>query len=363
MANVLNKVIAGRFYQVNAGFFLLLFLLLFGITSGHDTIMLHYGIMQAIMGSYGFLGAAMAVWGLYNFKCISFFLKETNRPENAFLFNLQALSGKEQLYLLLQCQFALYFPVLLYGGVTAFTGFKSLQIARACIFILYQLLMCAIGAAVYFYRLNNTWRKPAFSLPSFHIFRKKSASFYLIHFSLYNRKGTFVAIKLFSLLLLQAMVAVNSNKVSKEAICVLVMFLISAHALLPFYYVGFMEKELAFFRNTSLPAMRRFSVYVITYSIIFIPELLFLLWNERSVLALQVILSLYALAVSQLSLYTSLLYFKNLTTDRYTTSIFAIFFITLLLLASLSLWYVAGAESILSVVLFVRLYWRYEYKN
>jgi len=360
MNNVLTKVIVARFYQVNAGFFLALFLLLFGIMSGKETVMFHYAIMQAIMGSWLFLSLAMALWMLYNVKCISFCLKELDRPENSFLFNLQAISDRQQFKLLAACYFELYLPVIIYGTITLVIGVKEAHYLTAATFLLFQLAMCLAGALVCFYTINGTWKKPAFTLPSLDPFPRKNISSSLLHFSLSQRKGTFIAIKLFSILLLQIMVAANAEKESREAVCVLIMFLISAHALLPMYYVRFMEKELSFLRNTSLSLMRRFFIYVLTYAVIFIPELLFLLWNERAVLSLQVIFSLYALAVSQLSLYTSILYIKKVTTERYTTVIFAIFFITLLLLAALSLWFVFLAESVLAIILFLSLYWNYE---
>ena len=360
MSSVLFKVLVTRFYKINTGFFLLFFILLFGLLDGKSTMELHHSIMTGITSSYMFAAVAMLVWALYNFKCIGFCLKAIDEPENSFLFRLQSVSNKSQFYLLLSCHIAMYMPLLVYAFVTVMVGCSAHHYFLAGIFLLFQLAMCITGAAIYFNRINSTWKKPPLTLPSFDISRKKNFLLYLIHYSLSNRKGTFIGIKLCSLFLLQAMVAANTDKLSKEAICVLIMFLISAHSLLPLYYVGFIEGELSFVRNLPIPIMRRLLVYVVTYAIIFIPELLFLLLNEHHAMPLQLTFSLYMVAVSQLSLYTALQYLKRMHTERYTMFVFGLFFINLLLLASFNLWFLFLAEAIVSVSLFVKLYNRYE---
>ena len=359
MSDVLDKIIAGKFYKINAGFFLLFFILFFGILNGKETIDLHHAFMSAISSSFHYTIIAMVIWALYNFKCISFTIKEINKEENSFLFNLQALGNWGQYYLLLKCQAALFAPLLLYAFITVVVGLREHHYLLPVIFMIYQALMCGIAAIIYFNQLNSTWKKPAVHIPSFELFHKKSFSFYLLHYSLYSRKGTFAGIKFFSLLLLQIMVLANREKVSKEAVCVLITFLISAHSLLPLYYVQFMEQGLTFSRNLPIPVMKRFAVYVLTYAVIFLPELLFLFFNERDIMPVQLILSLYAVAISQMALYTSFQYIKGMNTERYTTFVFVIFFATLLLLASSSPWFVFVAEGVVAVGVFRLRYWRY----
>jgi hypothetical protein len=356
MCSVLFKIWVTRFYKINTGFFLLLFLLLFALLDGPSTIKFHQAIMRGITGSYAFLGGAMLVWALYSFKCVNFCLKEIHQPANSILFRLQSISNKRQFRLLLACHSALFAPLLLYAAITIVLGIREHHYLLAGIFLLYQLAMCGIGAGVYFQQLNNTWKKPAFTLPAILIIRKKHFLFYLIHYSLSNRKSTFIGIKFFSLLLLQAMLATNSNKLNKESVCILIMFLISAHALLPYYYVRFIEGELGLLRNLPITIAKRGFIFVITYAIIFIPELLFLLLNGYNVLPIPLIFSLYMLGICQLSLYTALQYLKNMHSDRYTTVVFGLFFISLILLASFNLWLFALLEAIVAIFVFV---WKY----
>ncbi len=360
MAGVISKLFIQRFYKVNAGLFLVSFIALFGIMSGVDTLNFHHALMRAITGSATNMLLAFVVFGLYNLKCISFSLKEIQKPENVFLFQVQGVSDMRQLLLYTYCHASLYLPVFMYGVIAAIIGFKDGHVVLAVFMLLWQGAMCLAGAYITFHQLNTTWKYPAIRLPEINFIKKRGYYFYLLYHSLYNRKGAIVGIKILSLVLLQFMVALNADKPSKENVCFLVLLCISTHALLPVYFADFQEKQLGFMRNMPLALWQRYALYFVTYALLFLPELLFLLWNERNVLPLSVIFSLYALAIGRLMLYSSLQYLKNLTLDRYTGLIFVMFFVTLVLLAAINLWVFSGIELALSAILFGRLYYRYE---
>lgn len=356
MIKVLNKVFVERFFVINAGFFLFLFLVLFGLLDGRSTINLHHAAMQGITQSFVFQACAMLVWIAYSFKCVSFSLGQLDKPDSGFLYELQALDDRTQFFALLQCHASQFSPLLLYAAITCAVGFKEGDVVLTTVFLLFQLVLCAASAWIVFNQVNSTWKQPVIKWPRVRVFPVRKFQFYLLHYSFHERKGTFLGVKLFSLLLLQAMVAANRDKVSREAICVLIMFLAAAHSLLPVYYVRFIEGGLLSFRNLPVSIGRWFSLYAGTYAIIFLPELAFLLLNAHHALTVNITLSLYAVAVSQSALYTSMQYLPRMTTERYTGVVFVLFFVTLLLLASFSLWWVFAVEAVISVVLF-RIFW------
>ena len=119
-------------------------------------------------------------------------------------------------------------------------------------------------------------------------------------------------IKIFSMLALQLLVMLNTDKVSKENICFLILLSISAHALLPSHYVRFLETEMSFLRNLPIPLYKRLSQFTFTYLVILVPELLFLLYNEISIMSMSGILSVYLLAVTRLSLYSAIQYLPGI---------------------------------------------------
>ncbi len=357
---ILSQLFIVRFYKLNAGLFLVAFIALFGIMSGIDTINFHHALMRAITGSASNMLIAFVVFGLYNFKCISFSLKEIQKPENDFLYQVQGISNLRQIAQYTWCHTSLYLPVLLYGVIAALIGFKEGHIMLATSMLLWQVTMCVAGAYITFHQLNTTWKYPAIRLPEINLIKNRDYYFYLLYHSLYNRKGAIIGIKILSLLLLQFMVALNSDKPSRENVCFLILLCIATHALLPVYFADFQEKQLGFMRNMPLSLFKRYALYLVTYALLFLPELLFLLWNEKNVLPLPVIFALYALAIGRLMLYSSLQYLKTLTLDKYTGLVFGMFFVTLVLLAAVNLWLVSGLEFGLSIILFRWLYYKYE---
>lgn len=360
MIRLLSNLIVSRFYKVNAGFFLFAFLILFAILPGPDTIRLHHGLMLAAVSSPVNAAVAFIIFSLYNLKCISFTNSELALQENVFLYNLQGLSNTRQLGLLAAVHSSLYSPLLAYGLITSIVGFQSQHYAGG-LFILFSLaVMISSGTYIPFYTINTTWKKPALVFPRLSLFPNKGFFSYLLHYSLGSKKGAFISIKIFSMLALQLMVTLNAEKVSKENICFLILLCISAHALLPAYYVKFVETEMLFLRNMPLPLFKRLAQFTFTYTIILLPELLFLLYNEINTISISIIISLYLLAIVRLSLYTAFQYLPKMDMNRYTGIVFGMFFITIILLASLSLWLFICAELAITTLLFMFFYYRYE---
>ena len=358
--NLFASLIVTRYYKVNAGFFLTLFIVLFGIMSGAESILLHHALMSAATSSLLYTLAAIAIFALYGYKCLSFSLKMLNLPENNFLYNMQGLSNSRQLLLLFNTIMAMYLPIMLYGSITAYIGFTENHYLTATLIFTALLFICCSSTYICFFRLNTTWKQPIFSLPTFVLSKKKKYLFFLLHYSLDNRKGAFITIKIISLSLLQFMVALNNDKPGRENICFLILLCISTHALLPLYYTRFIEHDMPLLRNLPLPLAKRYSIYIFTYALIFLPELLFLLWNESSVLPVAAILSLYTLSICRMSLFTSLQFLKKMTTDKYTSVIFVLFFVTIVLLASVNIWFVAFSELGAALIIFATSYYSYE---
>jgi hypothetical protein len=362
MNQVLTKILATQFYKINAGFFLASFILLFGLLNGQATIELHYQIMRSITSSFSFMAGAMIVWVLYNIKCLSYGLKTIHAPENSFLYEIRAVNNNRQKLLWIANHIMLLAPMLTYAGITIVVGITNRHYLHTSLFLLFQLLLCSSGL-IYFQAINSSHKQPRYNitLPKTN-FRKGLFSFLLLY-SLDTKKTTFIGIKLLSLLLLQGLIAANAYEVNRESVCVLIIFLISAHALLPIYYVTFMEEELAFMRNLPIPALKKFASYVFTYAIIFLPELLFLLINGNHALPLSVTLSLYGVAMSQLALYTSIQYLREMTTERYTMIVFVFFFASILFLASFDLWPLFVVELIAASIIYLIQYKKYEKQN
>ncbi len=360
MNNALSKIFVVKFYQLNAGFFLFIFLLFFGLVNIKDVINLHYAIMMQVTNKSFFTLIASSVCLLYTIKCLFSVLKTINLPENSFLYNLQGLNKFNIYKKFFFCQVSIYLPVLIYSLIVVYVGFVHNQILLSVFFFFIQVLLIISCVLIYSYRINSTWKQsilPEITLPAI---KRKSLLMYLYYYSVNNRKATFFTIKVFSLLLLQLMVFVNSEQVSSENVCILLLFIMSAHSLLPYYYVRFFETELPFLRNLPISVFYRYILYVFTYSLILLPELVFLFWNELNVLGSSTLFSIYFFGIAQLALFTGLQYLKGVTIERYSTIVLGLFFVSMLLLAAIGLWYLLFVELLLSIFIFLAAYNKYE---
>lgn len=360
MRQVLNRTIAIEFYRINTGFFLVCFLLLFGLANGKATIELHYFLMLQIMSRPSFLLIGMVVWLAYAAKCVSYGLRALYMPENELLYTMQAASNKQQLSAWLACCGLMLAPVLLYGIVAVGVGITSGHYATAIFFLCLQAALCWTCARLLMRTVNGSWKQPLWQGLTLPQAKRKNYLSLLLHYSLTERKAAFLGIKVLSLLLLQLMAAVNRYEINRESVSVLIMFLIAAHALLPLYYRQFNEEEMAFTRNLPVPLHYRYLQYAFTYAVIFLPELGFLLVNRGAAMSLPLLCSLYATALSQMLFYTALLYLPGMRTERYTLFVFALFFSSLLFLASFNTWPLFALETVLSAALFSAYYYRYE---
>jgi hypothetical protein len=135
-----------------------------------------------------------------------------------------------------------------------------------------------------------------------------------------------------------------------------------AHAVLPFYYISFMERDLSFYRNLPVPLVKTGLIYIITYCIVLIPELLFLLVNAHDHVSLTDIFLLYGVAVVNLLLFTALLYMEEMRMKKYFRIVFAVFFVSIFALHFKNYILLISIELLIATLIFVNSYHLYESK-
>src|SRR5690348_2806708 len=109
--HILLKVWVQQFYQRNAGFFLFLFVVLFGVVQ--NPLAYHFQLMQGIVSSYTTLFIAIVIWILYAGKCGAIVIKSAAK-EKVWLYELQAVSTKKLLLSLGVVQALLFLPATVY---------------------------------------------------------------------------------------------------------------------------------------------------------------------------------------------------------------------------------------------------------
>lgn len=362
LAAILVKVLVVPFYKVNTGFFLFLFLLLFGFMDASEIVLCHRSLMQTIAATGIGLGVAMAVAVLYNYKCVAFVVSCLERPENGFLVNLQGIPVREQLLLLLLCQFILYLPVLLYLGLTILVGLQYGLIGFSLVLLIFLLLSCAGSAGLYFLKLNS-YHKPAaaFKLPVPQNYSKQPVLYAAYHL-LHEKKLAWAAVKLFSGFIFYLVFVVNRADFSLPYFRLLFLICTLAHSMLVYASFEFAEKQLAFTRSLPISRSKRLLAYLITYLLLLLPELCWLVAYSGNLMTWRELLLTFAAGLGQLLLLTAVLYLPNLHTQRFALFACLIYLVSAVLLPS-GIAVVLMVEIVLALYIFYSRYYTFEFNT
>lgn len=367
LKRILFKLLIKEFYAINAGYFLFFFILFFGVVSPSDLVFFHVSIMLGMFNSPVLMAVVMLLWLLYISKCVFFGIKTFGKPENHFLTNLQSFSFNKQLVLFFINLFLLYLPVVIYSCFVVAMAFKQQHAGLAFVLISYHLLICIAGALAWYHNLNNSLTKNNngfASLPRrLNAIGKISWPFYLLTYTAFHRKITFFSIKLFSLFVLYILFVLNKDDFNFINFIIIFLIVIMAHAVMPFYYISFMERNLSFIRNLPVSLLKTGLIYFISYCIILIPELLFLLVNAHGHISLTDIFLLYDIAVVNLLLFTAILYMEEMRMKKYFKIVFGIFFVSTFLLHFKNYTFLIGAEFLIAIIIFINGYHLYERKR
>lgn len=359
MSRILIKTLATQFYRINSGLFLTVFLLLFGIVNGKDCLNMHYAIMQEIVNNSVAAIVAIFITTLYTLKCIQFSKQQITHPRNRFLLELRTLTNNQLLQLSLAVAGIMLAPFIVYGLTASIVSFAHAHYTSACLIVLILGIFTWLLAKTISLSISHP-DKQIYEAKSKGNTKHFSLFTIMLRFSLHNAKGKLIGLKVVAILLLQAMIMANSERMSREAICVLMMFIIAAHALLPFYYQRFIDTKLHFIRNLPFSPTKIYGMLIFSYAIILLPELLFLLANGYKEIGINTTISIYVFGIFQLACYSCMLMIKNVTLERYTAIVASFFFSSLLILAAGGLWPIACIEILFSLLLFQWLYTRYE---
>ena len=207
--HILLKVWVQLFYQRNAGFFLFLFVALFGVVQYPITY--HLKLMQGIVTSYITLLIAIIIWIVYACKCGALIFKSIAK-EKVWLYELQAFNKKRLILSLSIAQAMLFLPATMYIVLTIGVGIYIKQYLAVVILILFLILIHILTVALYYQSLfDNSVQVQLFNKPLFtYQFPKRFYSF-LLWYNFYKGKLKTVAVKFFSLLLIFIPLVWNSN--------------------------------------------------------------------------------------------------------------------------------------------------------
>ncbi len=275
---ILQKVLVNQFYKVNAGLFMFLFFVLFGLP--YNVSGFHLSLIMGFIQSQAFLGFVFLIWIVYSLKCINYILTHLQEPRSAFLFCLNNVSKTQGYFYMLYVQFMLFLPVTLYAFAAILVAIqhqKYLPAAEIAVFIFVANLLCAY---IYLVTLQKkSFLKQKLWLPAVHFHLPKPLFLIPLYHLWHSQKQMLFVSKLFSLLLLYGFIHLYEPDHYDIRPLQLCLLLVTAAQTAIVYQVRVFEEEyVAFSRNLPVTTVVRFMSIVAMYAILMLPEGL-LLWN------------------------------------------------------------------------------------
>jgi hypothetical protein len=360
MNHTVNKTLAAAYYRQNAGFFLFLFVVFFGIVAPSQQLAYHYALIRGILAAPAFMFVVAIAWLLYAGKVFRFVTRVIDSREGLVLYQLKSLPPGHCYRVLLRVQSVAFLPVSVYAlaiaGVAAYQG----AWASALLVPVFVALICGLSAAGYYRRLEHpgafrdglsrqrrTQRTPYWSI--------------LLRYLFDDNLGLLTTIKIFGCLLLYLLLRLQTPGDYDLRMPYFVFSVaLFGHGILLFRCRRLEETRLICYRALPVVLRKRFGQYCLFYFLLLLPEILVLGWLTpdpiRFIDTLELVVSGYSLLI----LLNSFLFVIALRAGDFLKLCLVIFGILYGCVLGGFLIAMSGFFFFTAAVLFFRGYYRYE---
>ena len=328
MLRLLVNTIAKEFYQQHAGYFLMGFYILFGVVEPSQLIGYHKALLLAGISSPIGMVFVFISWCIYSIK-VHFFIKQrlTSATYN-FIKEVGTLDRNSQLKLWLALHCVILSPIIIYV-------FALIVLSVYHHFFFSLLYLVTIFSALVFGLAFHSYQSITFGFlkqerkqSNFGIILKRPFLSWPLHY-LWNEQSLMLLMcKVLSLVFFKGMLWMFAD-VGNDTRVLLVALLASVlcHAVLIFTLLKFEIAYLNFSKSLPISTYKRLLGWLSTFTIILLPEWLFLIvssdYNIHS------IINGFLFSLAGLLFLLTLLYILKLNMERYLRWLLFFFFLAM----------------------------------
>jgi hypothetical protein len=275
---ILIRTFVKPFYRQNGGFFIFIFIILFGAVGRVDGAGLfeyHFSLIRGMLKNPFVFLLILFLWLLYAKKCEQFILNILRRPDYAFLQILSTVKTKKIFVSLGMVQILLFLPVITYAMIIVVAGIYLHAYIACGILLLYLVFICLISTGWFVYLIQNPGYSEEIKTGKFNLKSAETSYWnFFIRFIGKNKKLLFTGIKIFSCGILYGML-VNQTGTDHELNMIVLFFSLGilGHGLLIHQIRDLEETRLSFYRSIPVSLFKRFVQYAVFYFIILLPEI------------------------------------------------------------------------------------------
>lgn len=290
-SRILLKSLVRPFYRQNAGFFLFLFLVFFGVVAPSQQPAYHYALILGMLDAPVFLGIVLMAWFLYALKCNNWITSSLQDPDFSFLNLLSRLDKRRSFWWLLVVQIILFLPVSLYALIVSGVAFYKGRYGIGLTVQLYMALLSLAGARRYRYLIDNPGE---FDNPGIAGGRTRSLPFlrlrrlagmappywsFFIRYLFHANKALLLGLKFFGCAILFLLLKDQDPSYYDIRMPFLLYDLaLFGHGVLIYRCRELEEKRMLFYRSLPVSLSARFFQFACLYFLLLIPEMCTIGW-------------------------------------------------------------------------------------
>jgi len=283
IAHLLLKTVVRKFYERNAGFFLFIFFLMFGIVESTQIVSYHLSQIYGLLSSTLFLSIICVIWILYLIKCFVFVSGFFSSAENTSILKLNNLPFLQRFSSIYLIFILIDLPVLIYVSVIIGVALHEKLYIETVVIILFHLLILGISSLLFDKRISSL-SPPSFRWPSVQLNRPIPFSLYYLSTLLNKHKVVLFTTKAFSFFAIVGFINIPLDHYEYRLAILGFLFGIAAHAVIVFEFRKFEEIYLRFLRSLPISITNRFVQLAIVYFLLLLPESGLLVVNHINLL-------------------------------------------------------------------------------
>ena len=360
IAIILQRSIAALYYRRNAGLFLFIFFILFGLQPNFkQTLEFHYVIINGITTSANFFFISLMIWFLYSWKTIHFFNGCVKNKAYHFLQHLNAIAPGKRFFQLLLLQLQLMTPVLGYGLAVVIIAVINQRIAGGLAVVFTLISLCAFTTATAYFLLQKIkWEGLNIAISSFPLPGNLFSC--LLKFIFHEQFIVLLVLKLITFSCLYFFAKTDAQVFEDRMLWLLYLTSLIGHSILIYRNQHFMETKMSFYRNLPARPLATLLSLLGVYIIILIPEI----WALKGVAIQQHAVMNYTWMIltgpSLLLLLHCLLYTEDMKMEGFLQLLFGVWIVTLFFSLSSNRWLLPLICLGMAIFIFFTSYYRYE---
>jgi len=282
---ILLQSLVRPFYRQNAGLFLFLFILFFGIVAPSNQLAYHYTLIMGLLETPVFFGLVVFAWLAYALKCSQWIRAMLQQENRRYLHLLCSLDTGQAYRLMIRVQLLVYAPVWGYALIVTAVACCHGWYISAVIILLLNMIVIVAGARLHLGWVCQRGERRHQTFPRIPRVLLPVQPYWLIfiRYLLRDCRLLVAGIKLFSCCLLILLLRMQTpDDYDLRMPYLLFTMALFGHGVLIYRCREMEDQYLLFYRGLPLSLTRRWVQYMILNFLVLVPEMLTIGWLTPS---------------------------------------------------------------------------------